>query len=169
MLCKIWYNKSVVLRETSKRHATELREELAMLEVNTTVHDIRVRSRRKPTDEEVAEMERQEVAREQAIIRKVLTRGMSKDVLRVTQVEGLDRFYSVELAPMLFDKRKYYVDCYLEARSKISATVLIYDPQKTFYRAFWVYGEEVNELIEDKTKELAKHIFELRYAPIIPT
>ena len=139
-----------------------------MPEINTTVHDITIRHKRKPTNGEVAEMERQEVAREQAIIRKVLTRGMSKDVLHVSQIVGLDRFYSVELAPMLFDKGKYYVDCYLEARSKISATVLIYDPQKASYRAFWTYGEEVNELIEDGTKELAKHIFELLYAPIIP-
>ena len=142
-----------------------------MSEINTTVCDVNVRHKRKPTDEEIAEMERQEVAREQAFVRKALMHGTTKDVLHVDPIVGLERFYEVELAPKVFDRLRYFIDCYVEARtSGNNATVFVHFPHtfetKESYRAFWIRDEEVIELIEPKTIELAERIFTLIFEPL---
>lgn len=139
--------------------------------VNTTVHNVTVRNKRKPTDEEIFEKKMQELDREKAFIRKALMHGTSKDVLHVDPIGGLERFYEVELAPKIFDNLRYYVDCYVEARtSEKNATVFVYFPHtfetKESYRAFWICDGEVIELVEPKTIELAERIFFPLFEPI---
>ncbi len=136
-----------------------------MPEVNTTVHDVTIHYKRKLTDEEILEGKMKQLKKEKAFIRKVLNYGTSKEVAHVRPVEGFERFYEVELVPKVFDKLKFYLECYIEARSTgDTAVVFVHFPRKfeseEAYKAFWVYDGNVIELVESNSIQLAKHIFE---------